>query len=254
MLRKISLLTLAFCSQTLANSFDYGSGHSSNTMQFYAGLSGGFERMAGRRTDSVTEDDLAGGIGQLQTIFSNKGMSENNAVTSLIGGFLWGFPQSTILIGPEIYFGRGNTASAVQDDRLDLTPAFRHYSTTLQRKNSYGLILRAGYQFNENYLGYLSAGYDKGQFATDRVITYAPRNVTATRAKKTKWLNGLSLGMGIEKKCGSFVVGVDLRMIKYSTFRVTDALNIAPGINPGFIDFSASPKIYSGNLRISYQF
>jgi len=74
------------------------------------------------------------------------------------------------------------------------------------------------------------------------VITYEPRNVTATRAKKTKWLNGLSLGMGIEKKCGSFVVGVDLRIVKYSTFRVTDALNIALPTNPGSIDLSASPK------------
>lgn len=258
MLRKISLLTLALCSQTLANSFDYDSGHSSNTMQFYAGLSGGLERMTGRRADSITEDSpLAAGT-FVTTVFANKGMNETNVATSLVSGFLWQFPQSSILLGPEIYIGRGNTISTIQDERPDLNigggNSFRHYSTILQRKIYTGLLLRAGYQFEENYLGYVSAGYDKGQFAVDRVMTYEPQTLAATRATNTKWLNGLLVGFGLEKKCSSFIVGLDFRIIKYNTLRITDGLNNAVGFLPGSMNFSTSPRVYSGTLRISYQF
>lgn len=258
MLRKISLLTLALCSQTVADTFDFDSTPSRTPVQFYAGLSGGFERMTGRRTDSIREDSpLAAGT-FITTVFADKGMNETNVETSLVGGILWQFPQSSIVLGPEIYIGRGNTQSNIKDDRPDLNigvgNSFRHYSTTLHRKIYGGLLVRAGYQFGENYLGYVSAGYDKGQFAIDRVMTYEPQTLAATRATKTKWLNGLLFGFGLEKKCSSFIVGFDFRIIKYSTFRIIDGLNNAAGFLPGSINFSASPKVYSCALRISYQF
>lgn len=254
--KKITVMLGALCSQGLVGQAyaDASSGHHCKPVQFYAGLAGGIERLSGKRNESANED--AGGGARITTIFTDgKSMNENNVAVSLLTGFLWKPSNHPIVLGPEIFFGRGNTTSTVNDDRFDAASnAFRHYSTTLQRKLFYGALVRAGYQFCGNYLVYLSLGFDRGQFARTTVLAADPANITTTSAKNTKWLNGLLFGLGFEKRIDSFVVGLDLRAVRYGKYNAQDSVLVAPGVGPGTLSCNAKPRIYFGTLRICYQF
>src|SRR5690606_22832850 len=80
--------------------------------QFYLGLSGGAERMTGKRSESFTEDDPLSN--RIKIIDQTQSMSTNNAMTSLLAGFSWKLSNLPVLLGPEIYFGRGNTSSKTE--------------------------------------------------------------------------------------------------------------------------------------------
>ena len=51
-----------------------------------------------------------------------------------------------------------------------------------------------------------------------------------------------------------FNVGIDLKMVRYQKFNVSDGMITFPGLLPTFAPLSVQPKIYSAALRISYQF
>ena len=225
--------------------------------QFYVGLSGSGEQMSGRRSESFNEENLLlGSPARTQTVYTNNlRMLEKNAVVSLMTGFLWKIPTLPLLIGPEIYAGRGNALSAVKDVRLDpfVGGENRLYSTDFQRKSFYGILMRVGYQFCEKYLVSLSLGIDRSQFSIERSLHY-DGTVPATLIKRTPWLNGVVLGVGLERIFNQFIVGLDCRMIQYRKYNSVDNVDVAAGVTPAFLNFSVQPKITMVSLRVSYRF
>jgi hypothetical protein len=223
--------------------------------QFYAGISGGGKQLSGRRSDSIDEEDINNTPARLQTSLRNQRISEKNAVVSIMAGFWWKMPRVPLLIGPEIYLGRGNTLSSVKDTRSDpFVPGFfRTYSTDFQRKLFGGAVIRLGYQFCENYLAYLSFGADRSQFSLERAFRYND-DVPGTLIKKTKGLNGAVFGAGLEKSVDKFIVGIDCRVIQYRRYNSVDPLQVSPGNEPASINFSLKPTIINLSLRVAYRF
>lgn len=256
--RKFSFLALILLTQSLAGSAYAEANAASpspilNAFQFYLGATGGMERMSGKRSDSLNEADAGGD--RITTVYvDNRRMFENNPTLSAMTGVLWKIPSLPVLIGPELFLGRGATLSSVKDTRLDLVPETRFYTTDFQRKLFYGALVRLGYQFCTDYLTYLSVGYDRSQFLISRAITNDQVNQPTTMTQYTKWFNGFLLGLGLEKKIASLIVGVDLRMVKYRRRKFVDNMNVPQGIGPGFLSFSVRPIIYTVGLRLSYQF
>lgn len=254
---KICLLTALFCVQGFV-----GSAHAetspprvSKPVQFYLGVAGGVERMSGRRSESLNEESAAAaGVRVISVYSDNRRMTENNPSLSGMAGFVWKLPSVPVMMGPEVFLGRGTTLSSLKDTRLDTTPENRFYMTDFQRKTFYGALVRLGFQFCQTYFTYLSVGVDRAQFSITRAIANDQGNVPTTRAQYTKWFNGFLLGVGFEKTIASLKVGIDLRMVNYRKRSFGDSMNVAPGIAPALLSFSARPVVYSAGLRISYLF
>ena len=246
--RKISLLIAMMCVQGLMA--EVRANTPQKPIQFYAGLSGGIERMNGRRTEGLTE--IVGGA-PFQSIYTtNKRMLENNATVSFIAGFLWKFPPLPLLMGPEFYFGRGNALSNVTDIRRD--PAGvnnRFYSTDFQRKFFYGGLIRVGYQFCRDYLISFALGIDRSQFLTKRVLVLVP-TIIPTIVQRTKGFNGFLYGLGFEKHFEHIIVGLDLKLIQYRRQLTQDDFTLPTG--PASTNLSVRPVLYSAALRFCYRF
>ena len=232
----------------------------SKAFQFYMGIAGGIETMAGKRSESLDEQDIPlGAPNRIKTTYTNNlSLSERSGIGSLMAGFLWKVPNFPVLMGPEIYIGRGSTASSFSDTRLDpfnLPPNLetRYYTTDFQRKLFSGVLMRFGYQFCEKYLAYLSFGFDHSQFCIKRMLQYQI-GVPTTFIKKTKALNGIVYGIGLERNFDQFIVGFDFKAIQYRTYSGSDIVQALPGVRPAFLNFSVRPKIKMFSLRISYRF
>jgi hypothetical protein len=231
----------------------------SKPFQFYMGVAGGIETMAGKRSESLDEDNqnlLPPLFRRIITSYtSNLSMSERSGIGSMMTGFLWKIPNVPLLIGPEIYIGRGSTASSFSDMRLDPlhNVEIRYYTTDFQRKLFSGILIRAGYQFCEKYLAYLSFGFDRSQFCIIRTLRHEAA-VPTTMVKSTKTLNGIVFGLGLERTFDQFVVGFDFKAIQYRTYNSIDNVQVNPGVRPAFFNFSVQPKIKMFSLRIAYRF
>lgn len=231
----------------------------SKAFQFYMGIAGGIETMAGKRSEGLDEENQAAAVPpRTKTTYTNNlSMSERSGIGSLMAGFLWKVPNFPVLMGPEIYIGRGSTASSFSDVRLDpfnlaLREA-RYYTTDFQRKLFSGVLIRAGYQFCEKYLAYLSFGFDRCQFSIKRALRHE-QAVATTMVNRTKTLNGVVFGIGLEQTFDQFIVGFDFKAIQYRTYNSVDNVQVAPGVTPAFLNFSVQPKIKMFSLRISYRF
>lgn len=228
----------------------------SKPFQFYMGIAGGIETMAGKRSEGLDEENQAlGPPNRIKTIYTNNlEKSERSAVSSGIIGFLWKIPTFPILIGPEIFVGSGSTTSSFSDVRFDpISGESRYYMTDFQRKLFSGALIRLGYQFCERYLTYLSFGFERGQFSIKRTLHHE-QNVLATSIKRTKALTGTVLGIGIERSFDQFIVGFDFKAIQYRTYNSIDNVQVGPGVTPAFLNFSVQPKIKMFSLRIAYRF
>lgn len=224
--------------------------------QFYAGLSGGFENFTGHRSEKlISTAPLAS---ESHTFSDNKKFfSRADIALSAIAGFLWRIPNLPLSIGPEIYLGQGTGKDTVKSTYSDnLAGEGRTYTADFKRKLFYGILVRTGWNFWQDYFGYLSLGLDFSQFRTDReMITrtnFNPPNVNTLR--QTKKLTGFVAGIGVEKRFGSFCVGMDFKRIAYKQQNFFDILKPDPGISPNQLAFSAKPRIYSLSLRFSYFF
>jgi hypothetical protein len=207
-------------------------------------LWGGIDRMTGRRTEQLSE--VAVGV---TTYTDNKRILENNSTISVVGGFLWKFPPLPILMGPEVYFGRGNAMSSVTATTQDGV-GNRYYSTDFQRKFFYGGLIRVGYLFCPDLLGSLSLGIDRSQFLTKRTLA-------TNLINRTKGFNGVSFGCGLEKHFGHFGFGLDVKLIQYRRQRTTDPVTLGVvqlGAVQSDLSFSVRPIIYSAALRFCYLF
>ncbi|MGV8949417.1 MAG: hypothetical protein ACOH2E_08710 [Candidatus Paracaedibacter sp.] len=208
-------------------------------VQFYAGLVGGIDRMTGRRTEQLSE------AAAITTYTNNMRMLENNSTISIVGGFLWKLPPLPILMGPEVYFGRGNATSSVTATTRDALGNNRYYSTDFQRKFFYGGLIRVGYLFCPDLLGILSLGIDRSQFLTKRTLT-------TNSISRTKGFNGFSLGGGLEKHFGHFGFGVDFKLIQYRRQLTSDPV-VLNAVKRD-LTFSVRPIVYSAALRFCYLF
>ena len=231
----------------------------SKAFQFYMGIAGGIETMAGKRSESLDEDNqnviLPPFRRTITSYTNNLSMSERSGIGSLMAGFLWKVPNFPVLMGPEIYIGRGNTASSFSDIRLDPFNNIetRYYTTDFQRKLFSGALMRFGYQFSEKYLAYLTLGFDRSQFCIKRTLRHEAA-VPTTMVKRTKALNGMVFGLGLERAFDQFIVGFDFKTIQYQTYNSNDNVQVNPGGRPAFLNFSVQPKIKMYSLRISYRF
>lgn len=232
----------------------------SKAFQFYLGIAGGIETMAGKRSEGLDEENVAVvGAPRIKTTYTNHlSLSERSGIGSAMAGFLWKIPNVPIMMGPEIYIGRGSTASSFSDTRLDPfnnAPNFesRNYTTDFQRKFFSGILMRFGYHFCEKYLTYLSLGFDRSQFFIKRTLHHQI-GVETTAVKRTKTLNGTVLGIGLERAFDQFIVGFDFKAIQYRTYNSVDNVLVAPGVTPAFLNFSVQPKIKMFSLRIAYRF
>ena len=79
----------------------------SKAVQFYAGLSGGVERMSGRQNQSISYPGGAAlGVPEFISFLSNVSQSSKNGLYSAFAGFTWNIPSIPLFLGPEIYIGR----------------------------------------------------------------------------------------------------------------------------------------------------
>jgi hypothetical protein len=253
--RKIILLVAIMCGQLFIPEA-YAETHSSEShcppIQFYAGMVGGIERMTGRRSEGLTE--TVGGVSTQFSYTNNIRMLENNAYLSFMGGFLWKLPPLPILIGPELYFGRGNTRSTVTNTTTT-NPAVpgqtRLYSTEFARKFFYGGLIRIGYHFCRDYLVSFSLGIDRSQFLTKRYFAL-DSSVNPTVISRTKGFNGVLFGLALERQFKHFIVGVDFKLIQYRRQQTQDPVPITN--SPAVSNFSVRPVLYVAGIRLAYQF
>jgi hypothetical protein len=218
---------------------DSNSGERHETLQVYAGLVGGIERMSGRRTDSLVN-------GGATTVYAlKKRMLENNATLSLVGGFLWKFPPLDILMGPEFFMGRGNATSNVSyADSLN-----NYYSTDVQRKFFYGDLIRIGTDFCKDYFTWVSFGIDRSQFWTKRALVITGAPIGANIVSRTKGFNGFLFGLGLERSFHHVIAGLDLKVIQYRRQDPVDIMGGGVSLN-----LNVRPIIYSAALRLCYRF
>lgn len=252
--RKIIFLVGLICIQMFSKNIFANSestNHHCPPLQFYAGMVGGIDRMNGRRSESLTE--TVAGTSRITSYTSNFRMLENNAYLSFMSGFLWKLPPLPILIGPEIYLGRGNTRSTITD-ASHVNPANgqkRLYVTEFARKFFYGGLIRIGYHFCRDYLVSFSLGIDRSQFLTKRYFAL-DSTVTPTIINRTKGFNGVLFGLGLEKRIKSLIVGIDLKLIQYRRQLTMDPISIPT--SPAASNFSARPILYIAGLRLAYVF
>ena len=219
---------------------------------YYAGMVGGFERLTGRRTESLKET-VAGAT--VTTSYSlNRRILENSGTISFIGGMMWRLNPLPIYMGPEFYVGRGSALSSLVDTRPDSTTTnSRVYSTDFQRKLFFGGQLRAGFFFCKNYLASFSIGIDRSFFLTKRILAFDARAaVQPVLVNRTKGFNGLLFGLGLEKHWNHFLVGIDVKLIRFRS--QTNDVSLPIATSPAVSNFTARPVLYSIGLRLGYKF
>jgi len=224
-------------------------------VEFYTGLSGGGSWVKGRRTDSVFDPNLAPPV----TLYfsNNRGFSESNAQYSAFGGVSVSFPQTGIVLGPEIHLGRSHGNHEVREWLFEpLTGTSRTLVSALSPSAYLGAVLRVGYEFGAGYVAYLAFGGEVGRYKNR--VTYVPQSAAGlggvdTRSgffQSQKWLRGALWGIGLEKKLHSYRFGTDLRFADYNSFK-TD-FPYTPSNETVLNTFKFKNVRFS--LRISYLF
>jgi hypothetical protein len=240
----------------------------SKAVQFYAGLSGGVERMSGRQNQSISYPGAAAlggaalGVPEFISFLGNVSQSSKNGLYSAFGGFTWNIPSIPLFLGPEIYIGRSN---AEIENRITIpevgTLTNRSMQTSIQSSNFIGGSLQIGAHLPMQSRAYVLMGLDSSQF---RYTTfYVPRSnlggagpdLAASSFATKKWKSGFIWGFGLEKEFKCFRVGGEIRFIQYRELKVSyntdsaDPLHSIETINNAY-----KPKIIRFSLRASYLF
>lgn len=143
---------------------DNASGYKHKAFQPYLGLSGGIDKLTGKHKDSLIEPN---GI-PVVVYSSNQTLpTSGQAVSgSAIAGFLVDIPCTPIAVGPEVYIGHSNATSNFRYAYNDSAAGEdRVYTSALKRNSFYGLLLRGGVSFCQEYFAYLSIGADFSNFS-----------------------------------------------------------------------------------------
>jgi len=253
MFRKLYFILGIICAQILRSGVlaDSSSSDHSQPTKFYEGVIGGIERMTGRRSEGLIE--TVGGARFTTSYSSSYRMLENNAYLSFVTGFLWKLPPLPLLIGPEFYFGRGNTRSTVTDtvQKDPNNGNYRLYSADYARKFFYGALLRVGYQFCRDYLVAFSLGIDRSQFNMRRYFAIAP-TVPPTVINRTRGINGIVFGLGLERHFKNFLFGIDFKLIQFRRQQTQDNVPVANAVASSIM--FVRPIMYVAGLRLAYVF
>ena len=224
-----------------------------SSFHVYAGLMGGWERLAGRRTEIVTTAALT-----TLAMSDNFTMKQNNI--NAYGFFGKSIPlikrSMTLTLSPEIYAGQGYGSATLRDQKDDvILGAPSKYRGDFRRTSSYGMVLKLGLEFLPTYSLYILGGYDKSRYQhrVDYISDPAGNpGFNGQYRSKHKWMSAPVFGVGFEKTIGCFKVGLEIRRLSPSTFRHVHSVGDAA--NPEFVDVRIKPKIYSTMLRLSYTF
>ncbi len=271
MKRKISLLLATVWAQGLMGDAyahtpaqSYAPSH--KPVQFYAGLSGGVERMTSRQNQSVSYPAGVGlGVPSDITFLSNRSQSSKNGYYSAFGGMTWNIPDTSLFLGPEIYVGRSNTQI---ENRItvpdDVNLVNRVMQTSISASNFIGGSIQAGCKLPAQLRAYVLLGVESSQF---RYTTfYVPRSHNALTGgvspdippasfAATKWLSGFSWGFGLEKEFNSFRLGGDIRLIHYRELKASYVTDSADAIHSlETISNAFKPKNIRFSIRWTYLF
>lgn len=228
-------------------------GETAPSLQFYAGVSAGYDRMIAKRTEKVKT------AFQDQFFFSNNKTQTGNGFNGkLLGGFLWNIAGTSFAIGPEAYVGYGSAEVTLQEKLYDaniLAQTERYYQSTFKQTFMMGAILRMGYYLNQdnNFL-YVLGGINCSRF--ENRFTFSSFSIAmgvgnTINEKQSKFLKSPIVGVGFEKKCNRIKIGLDVRYMPHSAWgnysrflpRTDDTV---------FIRFK--PKIITTNLTLCYLF
>lgn len=218
--------------------------------EFYVGVSVGLDHLTTKRTEQLTT-----GLKRVLFFSSNKSQSTNGINAKGLFGFLWTFPKTSFVLSPEIYLGKGGVEAALQGSKHDPDiPADKNLQSTIKRSFSMGIVLRAGFYLtdcNNNFL-YGLIGMDKSKFQNKSIFSSTDVGgiVPVLFEKRSKFLKGIVVGTGFERKFNSFKVGIDMRYTSYPSWSYSSH-NSASGDT---LAVRLKPKIFSTSLTFCYIF
>lgn len=223
---------------------------SEKTVEFYAGISLGWDHMIAKRTEQFTN------VLDRTLYFSDSKTQTTNAVSGkLIVGFLWNIPNTAFALSPEIYMGQGNAQITLQKSVYDPDAGVeKSFQSTLKQNVTMGIILRSGFYITKcknNFL-YILVGIDQTKF--ENKFTFNPNGgagVPPLFEKRSKFLRSSVFGFGFERKINRFKIGIDIRYFNYPEWgQYSKKSPIADDI----ISIKFKPRIISTALNICYLF
>lgn len=242
---KLSLLVAITCIQVFLGGAYANTAPQQKAIQFYAGMSGGFNQMAGRRSEKVFDE-----INLETTNFTNNlALRNTNAQYSGFLGISYFIPQTGIFIGPEIYLGKAHTEHRFQQTVFDpIAVNQRTLASTFSQSAFFGAVAKVGYSL-ASYSGYIVLGVEGSQFQNN--VTYAPfAPDVPIFFKSRKWLTGLVSGFGLEKQVDCVRFGAEFRFVNYGWYRV----NYNDAVTNETVNNLFRPKNVRFSLRVSYVF
>lgn len=248
--RKLSLLlAAASCYGMMGNVYATHSSPSATPsckpFHFYAGLSGGVNRMTGRRSENVFVVPTR----EVVTFTDNLNFKDTNAQYSGFAGFSWLIPHTGIFIGPEVHLGKSHTESKFQAIIRDpLAADQRTLNSTFSQSTFFGAVARVGYKFS-SYSIYAVLGAESSQFFN--TVTYVPFGPTSPAFfKSKKWLKAFLWGFGLEKQINCVRFGAEVRATNYGQYKVNYSY---PAANETINNLFKTKNIRF-SLRVSYLF
>lgn len=222
-------------------------------VQFYAGVSAGYDRMIAKRTEK-----LEAGTGTKLSFSDNKTQTGNGFNGKLLGGFLWNIADTPFAIGPEVYTGYGSAEVTLQEEVYDSDPlalAHKNYQSTFKQTFTTGISCRAGFYLtkNNNFL-YIVGGIGYSKF--ENKFTLSSSNIGGAYVptlieKQSKFLKSPIFGLGFERKLNRIKIGIDLHYIPHSAW---DNYSRTMSLSDDKISIRFKPKIITTNLTLCYLF
>jgi hypothetical protein len=164
----------------------------------------------------------------------------NNGLKGVIGGLHLGYQKDfgQFVAGLEASANLSNTEGKNRADK---------YSSSLKRKNAYGIAARLGMTLN-TWLAYVKLGYESAQFEAKFTDTFAAAPNQINGKKKSR-INGFVPGFGMETKLTPNVMfGGEWTYSMYSR----KTYKAAAGTTE--VTAKSKPSIGDFKLRLSYKF
>ncbi len=222
-----------------------------NTVEFYAGISLGWDHLIAKRHEQLVTDN------NLNLTFSdNKSQTGNGLTGKIIAGFLWTIPNTAFILSPEIYLGQGSAEITKRESAHDPDAnADKKFESTLRQRLTMGFILRAGFYLTnrQNNFLYALVGIDQSKFENKFILSSSAAGVDAPPLleKRSKFLRSPVIGLGFERKFNRFKVGIDIRYMPYSEWgKYTKKAEVTDDV----ISIKFKPRIISTTLSICYLF
>ncbi|MEI6627891.1 MAG: hypothetical protein WCN27_00575 [Alphaproteobacteria bacterium] len=224
---------------------------SDNSIEFYAGISLGWDHLIAKRNEQVVTTQ-----GNNRIFSDNKPQTANGVTGKVVTGFFWNIPNSSFALSPEIYLGQGSVEITKKESIYDpVQNATKELQSTLRQRLTMGVILRAGYYLtnNQNNFLYVLIGADQSKFENKFVLTSTDPlgGNHPLFEKRSKYLRSPVIGFGFERKFNKFKVGIDIRYMNYEAWgkysqKAPDTSDV--------ISIKFKPRIISTALTVCYFF